>query len=289
MPPPPTHSDILNTADGLQLQSRAWTPTGTCKGTVLVQHGFAEHGGRYGHLVDALLPAGYAVTSFDARGHGRSGGTRVFVERFDSYLDDLKLALDATKQKLPGPIFLFGHSMGGLIVAKFLEQNGAAGMKQMGVQGSILSNPALANKVKIPAWKSTLAQVMANIAPKLRMPSGIPPEDVSRDMAEVRAYDADPLNVKVATARWYTEFVAAQAQTLARPETLRDIPLLALIGDGDRIIDPQATLEFLRKIESHVLTVKTYAGFYHELINEPEADRARVLADTVAWLDAHVS
>ena len=282
MPQAPTLTGTLTTGDGLQLQTRAWVPE-TPKGTVLVHHGFAEHGGRYGHLIDALLPAGYAVATYDARGHGRSGGTRVFVERFDSYLEDLALAIDDAQRKLPAPLFLLGHSMGGLIVAKYLQQQGLGPLK-----GAMLSNPALANKVKIPGWKSALATAAANLAPKLRVPSGIPPEDISRDPAEVRAYDADPLNVKVATSRWYTEFVAAQAQAMAKPEALRDVPLLALIGDGDRIVDAQATLEFLRKVEGRGLTVKTYAGFYHELINEPEADRARVLADITAWLDTHL-
>ena len=110
MPQAPTLTGTLTTADGLQLQTRAWQPD-DAKGTVLVHHGFAEHGGRYGHLVDALLPAGYAVATFDARGHGRSGGTRVFVERFDSYLEDFTLAIEDAKRKLPGPLFLFGHSI----------------------------------------------------------------------------------------------------------------------------------------------------------------------------------
>ena len=283
MPQAPTFTGTLTTSDGLQLQTRAWVPEGA-KGTVLVHHGFAEHGGRYGHLVDALLPAGFAVATFDARGHGRSGGTRVYVERFDSYLEDFALAVDDAARKLPAPLFLFGHSMGGLVVAKFLQQQGLHGAK-----GAILSNPGLVNKVKIPGWKSGLAVAASKFAPKLRVPSGLPPEDISRDPAEVRAYDADPLNVKVATARWYTEFLAAQAQTLARPETLRDVPLLAVIGDGDRIIDAQQTLSFLQRVEGRTLTVKTYPGFYHELINEPPADRARVLADIVTWLDAQVA
>lgn len=281
MPAAPAQTGTLTTADGLQLQTREWLPASP-RGTVLVHHGFAEHGGRYGHLIDALLPAGYGVVTFDARGHGHSGGTRVFVERFDSYLEDLTLVVDETLRRQTAPVWLFGHSMGGLIAAKFLQQQGLRGLS-----GAILSNPALANKVKIPAWKSALATGAAQLLPKLRVPSGIPPEDISRDPAEVRAYDADPLNVKVATARWYTEFVAAQAQTAARPEALREVPLLAIIGDGDRIVDAQVTLEFLRRVEGRDLTVKTYAGFYHEIINEPAADRARALADVVAWLDSH--
>jgi acylglycerol lipase len=263
--------------DGIQLQYRLWNAAQPV-GTIVVMHGFAEHGMRYGHLVDAVVPAGWSVLSFDARGHGQSGGTRVFCKAFQEYTDDLARAIGLARDKLPGPYVLFGHSMGGLVALRLLIDQPKL------VDALVLSNPALANKVQVPAWKVGLAHVASRLSPGLTIPSGIPASDISRDPGEVAAYAEDPLVTKDATARWYTEFVGAQAEVLARPEPLRELPTLALIGDGDRIIDPQVSLEYLRRLQGPAQTLHVYPGFYHELLNEPEADRAQVLRDVLAWL-----
>lgn len=268
--------------DGTQLQYRIWHAAQP-RGTIVVMHGFAEHGMRYGHLVDAVVPAGWSVLSFDARGHGQSGGTRVFCKAFQEYTDDLSRAIALANEKLPGPLVLFGHSMGGLVALRLLIDQPRL------VTALIVSNPALANKVQVPAWKVGLAQVASRLAPGLSIPSGIPASDVSRDPDEVAAYARDPLVTKDATARWYTEFVGAQTVVLARAQALRDLPILALVGDGDRIIDPQVTLEALRKLQAPQHKVIVYPGFYHELINEPPADRAQVLRDVLAWLASRAS
>lgn len=273
----PAETGHFAAGDGTQLQFRVW-PAAKAHGTVLIMHGFAEHGLRYGHLVQALVPAGWNVVSFDARGHGHSGGTRVFCKAFQEYTDDLARAVALVKQKLPGRLYLFGHSMGGLITLRLLAEQPHL------VDGAILSNPALANKVNIPGWKLGLAIGASRLAPGLSVPTGIPPEHVSRDPLEVTAYDKDPLVSKVATARWYTEFVKAQADLLTRPQALRDVPLLFLVGDGDRIIDPQVTRDFYARLDGRDATEHVYPGFYHELINEPAPDRARVISDATTWL-----
>lgn len=268
--------------DGIQLQYRVH-PADNARAGVLVIHGFAEHGGRYGHLLDALLPAGISVMTWDLRGHGHSGGRRVFVSQFAEYYADVGAALELAAKKLPTPLFVVGHSMGGLIALA------VAGRKPAGVAGFILSNPALRNAVAIPKWKEWLALGASSVAPQLSVPSGIPPEHISRDPGEVQTYAADPLNSKVATARWYTEFVAAQAAVCGSPQDLQGTPLLFLLGDGDRIIDSAAARELAGKIAGGGCEVKEYPGFYHELFNEPAADRARVLRDVVAWIDARLA
>ncbi|MBM4345225.1 MAG: lysophospholipase [Deltaproteobacteria bacterium] len=275
-------SGHFNAADGVQIQYRVHQVDAPRFGVVVV-HGFAEHGNRYGHLVDAVVPAGGAVLTYDQRGHGQSGGRRVFVLRFDEYLDDLAQVLALAKSKLPQPLFVVGHSMGGLVVLSYaLRDRGAAA-------AWAVSNPALVNRVAVPAWKEALAKAMSSLVPALSLPSGIPPDHISRDADEVRQYADDPLNSKNATARWYTEYVAAQQRLAASAEGLRDLPLLVQIGDGDRIIDPGVTRKFCERIGGSALRVEVYPGLYHEIFNELTADRDRVLADLVGWLTARAA
>lgn len=279
--PAPGREGVLHAPDGTQLHWFLHTPAAP-RATVVVVHGFAEHAGRYGHLARALLAANYAMLAFDVRGHGKSGGRRVFVANYDEYRDDLAEVLKLAAKEAPQPLFLFGHSQGGLIVLHRV----LAGVS--GLRGVLVSNPALANKVQVPAWKSGLAKGASRFAPTLSVPAGLPPTDISRDPAEVAAYDKDPLNSKDATARWYTEFLRAQLEVLAAPAAQGKLPLLALLGTGDRIIDSSVSAGFFAKVPGGQCQVHTYPGFYHELINEPEADRSKVLADLVGWLDAQL-
>lgn len=250
------------------------------KGSVLILHGFAEHGGRYGHLIDALLPHGFSAMTYDHRGHGLSGGRRVFVERFAEYVQDAEIALELAARRLPRPLYVVGHSMGGVVAMLLARQRPAA------VKGWILSNPALHAAVAIPAWKVALARGASRAVPGLSVPSGIPPEHISRDPEEVRQYGEDKLNSKSATARWYTEFTAAQDDLLRDPLAFAGLPLLALIGEGDRIIDPKVSLQFLESLAGPSLEVRRYPGLYHELFNEVPVDRAKVLQDVVQWLQS---
>lgn len=272
----------FSASDGVVLQYRIHAAQ-QARASVLVIHGFAEHGARYGHLVSALLPAGVSVMEWDQRGHGKSGGRRVFIEQFDQYIDDALLAIELAAKKLPAPLFVVGHSMGGLVTLAVARKKPAA------VKGWILSNPALKNAVVIPAWKEALARGASKLLPQLAVPSGIPPEHTSRDAAEVAAYDRDPLNSKVATARWYTEFVSMQAEICAHPQAFAGLPTLVLLGTGDRIIDPQTTQTFVGQVGGDQIELRTYPGHYHELFNEPEADRRQILADLIAWIDARLS
>ena len=276
-----TETGHFSARDGIQLHYQLHAAE-TPRGGVLVMHGFAEHGARYGHLVDALVPQGFSVLTYDHRGHGESGGRRVFVERFDEYVSDAALALELAKKRLPSPLFVVAHSMGG-VVAMLL-----AGQKPAGVRGWIFSNPALHAAVDIPTWKVALARCASKALPTLEVPSGIPPEHISRDAQEVSTYAKDPLCSKQATARWYTEFTAAQEQVRKAPQALAGVAVLGLIGEGDRIIDPKVSVQYFEGLGGGDLTVRRYPGLYHELFNELEADRQTVLADTLAWLQRHV-
>lgn len=252
----------------------------SARGGVLILHGFAEHGGRYDHVVKALVPRGFSVMTYDHRGHGLSGGRRVFVERFGEYVADAELALELAARRMPQPLYIIGHSMGGVVALLLARQRPAA------VRGWVLSNPALCAAVAIPTWKVALARGASRAVPGLSVPSGIPPEHISRDADEVRNYAADKLNSKSATARWYTEFTAAQDEVLRDPQAIAGLPMLALIGEGDLIIEPKVSLQFLASIAGPSVDVRRYPGMYHELFNEIPADRDQVLQDLLAWLQS---
>jgi len=264
---------------GPSLEYALHVPHGARAG-LLVVHGFAEHGARYRHVVGALGPRGVAVMTFDLRGHGRSPGQRGFIARFEEYLEDLAGAREVALRRLPGPVFLLGHSMGGLVATRWMQEHPTS------FAGLVLSSPAIANAVHVPAWKKLLGHIASKLAPGLAIPAGIPPEHLSHDETEVRAYVEDPLVLKDARARWYTELLAAQAIATGRASELR-APVLGLLGTGDLVCDPAATQRLLDACASKDKTVRTYDGLYHEIFNERQDDRRRVLADLGDWLLAH--
>jgi alpha-beta hydrolase superfamily lysophospholipase len=268
----------FSASDGVDLAFTLALPAGPPRAALVLSHGLAEHVGRYAHVLEALAARGFAVHAHDHRGHGNSGGTRVFVERFAEYAADIQTALGRLKTRFPGvPKVLFGHSMGGLVVIDhLLRYPGEAA-------AAVLSGPGVEVGVKVPAWKDALGKVMSHLLPKLAIPTGIPPEHVSRDAEVVRAYASDPLVSKKATARWYVEFLATQARAFAGAPELRT-PLLVVYGTEDRLVSPAGIARWAEKVGSPDKTVIPYPGLFHEVVNEPE--RAVVLGDILRWLEA---
>lgn len=264
---------------GLDIAFDIATPADrTPRGVVVLSHGVAEHAGRYRHVGEALVASGFAFFGHDHRGHGRSAGTRVFVERFSEYADDLEGAVRRAKDRFPGvPVFLLGHSMGGLIAIDHLLRHPDS------VSGAILSGPGVEVGAKVPAWKDKLARVMSRIWPKLAVPTGIPAADISRDPATVAAYSADPLVTKKATARWYTEFLDTQARAFALASSIHT-PLLVAWGGRDRLVNPNGIARWADAVGSADKTLMPYPELFHEVVNEPE--RAVVIGDMIRWLEA---
>lgn len=264
---------------GVELAYEVSLVAGKPRGVVILSHGVAEHIGRYNHVIEAFGAAGFITYAHDHRGHGKSGGTRVFVEHFEAYADDLDDAVGRMKARFPAlPIFLFGHSMGGLIAIDHLIRYPDR------VAGAVLSGPGVEVGAKVPKWKDALARVMSRLWPKLAVPTGIPAEDISRDPATVAAYKADPMVTNKATARWYTEFLDTQARAFAHASAIQT-PLLIAWGGHDKLVNPNAIARWAESVGSKDKTTRLYPELYHEIVNEPE--RAIVLADITRWLEAH--
>lgn len=273
-------SGTLSRPDGTQIHWQGQRPAGEPKALVVIAHGVAEHGGRYLHVVDFLAKAGYAAFAVDHRGHGKSSGARVFVNRFGEFAEDLQALVAHLQTLVPGKkVVLLGHSMGGLIAITHLLD--FAGVAEL----AVLSSPGLGIAVRVPKWKDALGKLMSKVWPGLAIPTGIGPELVSRDPAVVQAYATDPLVTKKATARWYTEFLAAQARAFDKAATIK-LPLLVLTAGKDGLVSVDAQGKWFGAVGSADKTQMPYPALYHEVMNEPE--QGAVLTDIVRWLDARV-
>ncbi|MFW6206258.1 MAG: alpha/beta fold hydrolase, partial [Gemmatimonadota bacterium] len=158
-------------AGDVPIRYRSWSPEDGDPGAVLLLvHGLFEHSRRYDELGRALAHDGIATFAMDLRGHGQSGGRRGHVPRFDRFLDDLERFHRQVAASHPGvPPFLLGHSMGGLIVLRYLQQRGPD------VVGAVISAPWLGTAVEVPAWQRVLAAVMDRVLPILPFPSDLAP------------------------------------------------------------------------------------------------------------------
>jgi alpha-beta hydrolase superfamily lysophospholipase len=250
----------------------------------LLVHGYGEHQGRYARLIAALTGQGFAVYTLDHRGHGRSAGPRANVARFDDFVDDLHRLDDRARAAHPGaPVFVFGHSMGGLIALRYALRY------QDGLQGLALSAPALRFGEDTPAILRRLSGVLARFAPTFPV-SRIALEGeslLSRDPLVQATFDADPLNYHgPAQARMAHQMLRAAADARAREETLR-LPLLVMQGDLDRYVVPAGATELFEYAASADKTLKWWPGCRHELLNEPEGPE--VVAFVLDWLERHAT
>ena len=267
-------------AKGLEIYWQSWQDAAPMRAVVVISHGAGEHSGRYQRVALALAELGYPVYALDHRGHGRSGGRRALVDRLDNAAADLDLLIDLARREHPDvPLFLLGHSLGGTIALRYALRH------QDKLDGLILSGPVAA--IDLPPAPVRLAvKALSAVAPW--MPAlGVDPAVVSRDPAEVEAYRTDPLvHHGKLPLRTVAEIASA---TEAFPEQVGSLtlPILLVHGSEDRLAPVQGSRMVHKRVSSEDKTLEIYEGFFHEVLNEPPEDRARVLADIVTWLQAH--
>lgn len=268
---------IVTTSDGLNLRLRVSKTDGTARGLIVVTHGHGEHLGRYHHTAQALCEAGYVVYTYDLRGHGRSQGKRGHSPTFLTYLDDLKQVADRATHENPRlPLWLMGHSLGGLITLTYALR------RLPKAAGVVVTGPLLRVKFLPPAWKVLMAQALASVLPSLTLPTGLDVSvPMSHDDALLKSFPDPELPHARMSLRVGNDILNISADTLARAPELK-LPLLLLHGEADGAVDPQATREFYEHAGSADKTLKLYPGLYHEILNETE--RGQVMADILEWL-----
>jgi acylglycerol lipase len=272
-----TNEDFFKNAKGEKIYYVAWLPEGEPKAVLVLVHGLAEHVGRYMNVVNHFVPQGFAVYGLDHIGHGKSEGQRVYVDRFEEYITTLDQYVDMVRGWQPGkPLFMVGHSMGGLIGAVYLIAH------QDKLTGAVLSGPLVKLSDNISPVTVMMGKVLSAIAPHAGL-LALDASGVSRDPAVVQAYVNDPLVFTGKnTARLAAELLKAMQQVNAQAGKIT-LPVLIVQGALDKLVEPSGAPLLYGLVSSKDKTVKVYEGLYHEVFNEPEHEM--VLGEVQAWIE----
>ena len=264
------------------------------RAVVLMVHGLGEHAGRYQHLAQQLLDWGFAVRAYDQRGHGESGGARGVLPNETALLDDLVELVDDTRRHCrrlphgaggadgsPLPLILLGHSLGGLVVSRFV------GLNMRPVEGLVMSSPAL--DAGLNGWQKLLLAVMPTLAPNLCVGNGLDARYLSHDPKVVQRYLADRRvhdKISPRLGRFIADAGPATVAAAARWRT----PTLLMYAGADRLVNPAGSRAFAQQaarsaeVRPGTVTVKCFDGLFHEIFNETDA--APVFDTLKAWLDS---
>ncbi|WP_230473660.1 alpha/beta hydrolase [Dyella choica] len=265
----------LTMADGQRLFLRDW-PRHPAHDAVLIVHGLGEHSGRYEALAQWFLTHGYAVRSYDQRGHGRTPGQRGALRQGDDLLRDLATVYAHYAASLGRPPLLLGHSMGGLIALRAVLDG------RVEPPGLVLSSPALRSYAA--PWLRRLAAVLTPVLPNLPLRNGLPFDGLSHDTKVIEDYRNDPLCVRWITPR-LADFIFRTGVSCIAEAWRLHVPTLLLAAGSDRLVDPSGSRDFSNGAwAGKQLTSRFFDTLFHELFNETETGRHQVLAQLLEWL-----
>jgi alpha-beta hydrolase superfamily lysophospholipase len=265
----------LKSKDGIDLSVRQNNVKNPLAVVVIV-HGICEHSGRYDAVASNFNKNGFSVYRFDLHGHGRSGGDRGYVDDLQVLIDDADSVVNLSKEENPGlPIFMLGHSMGGLISAIYGVRHPDK------IKGQVLSGAAV---MILPAVKGLLS-FDYNTQARSPIPNSLS-NVVSRDPKVVEAYNNDQLVLKTFTMKLMGEAFIKGGKWITENMASYECPCLILHGSADQIVPPEASKNFYEHIGSKDKDIKIYEGLYHEILNEPEKET--VMLDIDRWIKAHM-
>jgi lysophospholipase len=214
---------------------------------------------------------GYSSIALDLRGHGKSGGSRMFIKGVEDYLQDIDAVIKYFDEALQGPWVMLGHSMGGLVV---LRHRQTRPNPHRNLCCTVLTSPFLGIAAKIPAWKTTLSKLVVGIAPKIAVPTDLDANFISHDKAIVKAYIQDPMVAKKTTAGWFEAIVKAHSQAFADQNKTPE-PLHILAAGDDRLVSVESTKTFFEGLKpSKEYSLQVLDGWFHEILNETDRETA---------------
>lgn len=263
---------------GLRIFTRTWRPAGAPRGVVVLVHGFNSHSGYYTWVAEQLVGSNLAVYAVDLRGRGKSDGERFYVQSFSDYVSDVAMTVERAKAREPGlPIFLLGHSAGGVVSCMYTIEN------QENLAGFICES--FAHQVPAPDFALAVLKGLSHVAPHAHVLK-LKNEDFSRDPKVVAAMNADPLiEHEVQPTQTVAEMVRAD-ERLKRDFPLITLPVFILHGTEDHATKPAGSQFFFETAGSSDKKLELYEGHYHDLLND--VGKEQVLGDIQGWIDARL-
>lgn len=269
------------THDDKELYLQAWMPDAP-KAAMLLVHGLGEHSSRYVHVAERLVEAGVSVFSFDGRGHGKSaeGKPTAFYESAEDYLKDIDALFGKVKSYSPGlPAFIYGHSMGGGLVAAYVLKY------KPEASGVVLSSAAIKEAEGTSKILIAISSIFSKYFPKLKALK-LDAKKVSRIPEEVQKYLSDPLIYTDAIpARTGYELLQIMNYIQENASKFK-LPVLLIHGSDDGLTNPKGSELLFEKAESSDKTLEIFPGGYHELIND--LDREEVMKLIVSWVSERI-
>lgn len=267
---------------GVRIVYDIWTPDtstfATPRAVVVLAHGYAEHARRYDHVAARFAEAGLVTYALDHRGHGRSGGKRVYLRDITEYTGDFHTLVGIARNDHPGvKLIVLGHSMGGGIVFSYGVEHPDE------YDAMVLSGPAVDAQESVSPLKLAMAKVLGRIAPGLPV-ENLPADAVSRDPQVVSAYENDPLVHHGKLPAGIGRALIGVGETMPQRAAALTAPLLVVHGDHDKLIPVGGSRKLVDCVGSADVHLKVYPGLYHEVFNEPE--KALVLDDVTSWIES---
>ncbi|MEM6771402.1 MAG: lysophospholipase [Bacteroidota bacterium] len=265
--------------NGNKIYAVEW-PVVKARAVVGLIHGVGEHCRRYDHLAAAMQAQDIAMIGYDRQGFGRSQGPKGHADNFSEYIDEIARLVLACERRYPDtPLFLYGHSMGGHLLLRYLIK------RHPNISGAIVSAPHIKLAFTPSPFLVGLGKIMRAIYPTFTQESELDTSLLSRSPDVAPAYEADP----------YVHGKLSSKMGIDMLESARDIedwrgelsvPTLLMHGTADGITSPTATAAFVARNPSN-LTHKIWEGWYHELHNEPEQEE--LFAFVVSWITEHLA
>jgi acylglycerol lipase len=264
---------------GLNIFTRSWRTPDKARAAVVIAPGFNAHSGMYEWVAQQFVAKGIATYALDHRGRGRSDGERFYVESFSDYVADLTTFIALVKSQESGlPVYLLGHSAGGVISAIYALE------RQSELAGFICES--LAHEVPAPDFALAVLKGLSHVSPHAHVLK-LKNEDFSRDPKVVEAMNNDPLIAnEVEPAQTVAEMVRAD-ERLKREFPRITLPLLILHGSADKATNPSGSKHFHERAGSADKTLKLYEGGYHDLL--ADSVKEIVMADILTWLEKHLA
>ncbi len=268
----------IKLASGLETLMRSWQTRGARKAVVVGVHGFAEHSGRYQHFGRYLAEKGFDFYMYDLRGHGLSKSEKGYVDSFNDFVRDTVSFIKYVEEETGATkVFLFGHSMGGLIAVHVAAALGDE------LKGLITSGAAL--EVKVTLTQKLLLNALGLVSPKKRLPLPVASECLTHDENVVKRYIEDPLVFKNPTVKLLVEFGKGVSNAWRKVGAISS-PALILHGEQDCLVPKSASIKLYESLRVSDKTLRVYEGMKHEILNELQW--MRVADDIIEWLEKHL-